>query len=397
MICGAPGFTTGDGHLCPEHGGRPPMTVARPRPPLGWQVLTWLFVAVTLGYLSLLVLNIVALAAVISTSASGTVFDLTALLSSVTLVWIWVYVGAFLCWSVSSRRTVQRLGYERDEILRHWTYTVWRLSLVLVIVFSLFVGSRPQPDADAFVRHGYALMGYTALRIAMVTLLSAYVILVWRRLTRTPGPTAPRESLLVGGVLGAGLAGLLVLAVVTLAVTVPATVPHASGASLPPSVAASPSAGPSQVRPRATLRAPAAIAEYARQSNQSPATAMRTAHPLPGVEVPFTAYYRDPAGHTIAIWGGTGQAYDKAFNADALDTVLAALGPLGGAPLDHFRLAQDGLSRGARCTQFTTTDQHGTACVWAGNGAVLALVFTALDAPATADLMWRALGGIVVV
>jgi hypothetical protein len=203
MICGAPGFNSGDGHLCPEHGGKPPVAAARPGPPLMWQALTWIFVAVTVTYAVLLVADIGALAAAdsiverfvadpvsITTAASRGVLDLADLLNSVTLVWIWLYLAGFIAWTVTSRRSVDRLGHDRQEILAHWTYTTWRLSIVVVIALSLFVANRALPGTDdpvafrdAFVSHSHALMGYTVVRIGMLALLTAYVVIVWRRLT----------------------------------------------------------------------------------------------------------------------------------------------------------------------------------------------------------------------
>ncbi|WP_327007623.1 hypothetical protein OHA72_10330 [Dactylosporangium sp. NBC_01737] len=420
MICGEPGFATGDGHLCPEHGGRPPAPATRLRPSLSWHVLTWLFVAVTIGYFGLLVAHIAALAAVdtivtdpasFSTAASRAVFDGAALLSNVTLVWIWVYLAGFIAWSVSSRRHVQRLGHDRTEILGHWTYTTWRLSLVPVVVLSLVLANRPLPGTDdpaafrdAFVSRSYALMGYTILRIAMVALLSAYAIIVWRRVTQTSSPPNTtgqpdthrniRQRGPLGAIIGAGLAGLMLVAVIVIVAAKSATAPHVAGTAPRPSAAATP--GPSPVRPTATLAAPDAIVEYEKPVDQTPATTMRTAHPFPGVEHPFDAYYHDPAGHTATIWGGTGEAFNRDFDTDALDALLSSLGPVGGATADHFRLAMDGLARAARCSQFTSQSQRGTACVWAGHGAVLAFVFTGLDAPGASDIMWRMLDGIIV-
>lgn len=234
MRCGAPGISTGDGHLCPEHGGLPPAAPDLRRPSTAWQVLTWVFVALTIGYAGLLVANLGALAAAnaivdrilaqpsaMSTPLSRMVFDLADLLNLVTRTWIWLYLVGFVCWTFSSRFVVRRLGYERNEILSHWTIVAWRVTLFAVIGLGIVVFGRtvsasaaddPAVFRDAFIGHGQALMAYTVLRIGMLALLSAYAIIVRRRLTRTPGRRATpdlRRFVLFGG--GAAVVGLAVV------------------------------------------------------------------------------------------------------------------------------------------------------------------------------------------
>ncbi|MEV6924934.1 hypothetical protein AB0M46_10545 [Dactylosporangium sp. NPDC051485] len=174
-------------------------------------MLTWAFVALSVVYIGLLLADIGVLAAAdtivdraaddpasMLTAASARVLRLGDQLNSLTLVWIWVYLAGFIAWTAFSRRRAQRLGYDRRQVLRHWTFVAWRLSLVLVFAMSLVVANRKLPAntdmatlRDAFIGHSHALMGYTAVRIAMIGLLSSYVIIVWRRLTdRRPAEAA---------------------------------------------------------------------------------------------------------------------------------------------------------------------------------------------------------------
>nr|BFE61414.1 hypothetical protein GCM10020063_059400 [Dactylosporangium thailandense] len=402
-ICGVPGFTTGDGHRCPEHGNRP-------RPPLSWQLSAWVFLTVTVAYFGLLAADVVALAAAdamltgpapISSAASRAAFGRAALLGTVTQVWIWVYLAGFLAWSVSNRRHLQRS--DRPGILDHWTNTIWRISLALVVILSLVLAGRPLPDTgepaafrDAFIGRSHALMGYTALRIVMLASQAAYVIVVWRRVTRAPEAPYSRPMTrhrAPAAAVAVGLAGITILTIVVGDPGRSATAPHAAGTA--PGTRATATPAPSPVRPTPTLTAPDAIIEYEKSSDQTPAATMLAAHPFPGVEHQFDAYYRDPAGRTATIWGGTGEAFDHDFDTDGLDALLTSLGPLGGAAADHFRPNED-LARTVRCSQFTGRGQHGTTCVWVGRGAVLAFVLTDLDAPGASDVLWYMIHAVVV-
>ncbi|WP_426513201.1 hypothetical protein ACPPVO_22800 [Dactylosporangium sp. McL0621] len=361
--------------------------------------------AVTVVYFGLLVADVAALVAAdailadpasIFSAASRAVFDRAALLGTVTQVWIWVYLAGFVAWSAGNRRSLQQSG--RAGILEHWTYTIWRIALGLVVVLALVLASRHLPGTDdptafrdAFISRSYALMGYTALRIVMLALLSAYAIVVWRRVTRTPDashvtdqPNARRHGP-AAAVVAAGLAGITIVTIVVSDPGRSATVPRAAGTASATRAAATP--GPGILQPTGTLAAPDAIIEYRKAADQTPATTMLTTHPFPGVEHPFDAYYRDPAGHTATIWGGTGKAFDRDFDIEGLDALLNSLGPLGGMTADHFRTCED-LARTIRCSQFNSQSQRGTTCIWAGHGAILAFVFTDLDAPGASDILW---------
>lgn len=194
---------------------------------------------------------------------------------------------------------------------------------------------------------------------------------------------------------GAAIVAGLAVVIVAAAITVLALRPHpmkaahvaiARPATTDPTPA--PESEPSSATPIATLDAPAVIAEWELQASQRPAIRLRTAYPVQGVEHPFVAYYRDPGGHTAAIWGGTGAALTRDFDSDAVDALLSGLGQFGGVATDHFGLAMSGPASTARCSQFTAQGQHGTSCAWVGDGAALMFVFGGLNAPGASDIVW---------
>jgi hypothetical protein len=223
MMCGAPGFATGDGHLCATHGGVPsaavvaemvavPSAVGRPlrrtgpasRPSQLWQAFTWLFVGLTAAHALILMVNIWALLredAVIERFAADpksvqspaalAVFDLVEGIAGLLSTGLWVYLIVFVLWFATVGRVATRLGHDRRLVLRHWTYLVWRVSIVPLLVFAVIAGRQAVPGAEDRVAFRDAVLGinHTAIafsigRIATLGLLVAFTVIVWRRLSR---------------------------------------------------------------------------------------------------------------------------------------------------------------------------------------------------------------------
>jgi hypothetical protein len=217
MMCSEPGFPTGDGHLCATHGGRPPSGTPADGGPLPgsvaaaapgwWQALTWGLVAVALGYVGLIGVRIWALAhedgIVDQLAADPRSIDPVALERFLTFVasvdhyysaLLFVYLVFFLAWIVTVHRVVTRLGHDRRAVLRHWTFIVWRVTMVPVVLLAVAIRPGAVPDVEDRAAFRDAVVGinqnqivYSVVRLASLFLFLAAVIVIWNRVRR-PAP-----------------------------------------------------------------------------------------------------------------------------------------------------------------------------------------------------------------
>ncbi|MER7007092.1 hypothetical protein ABT297_29195 [Dactylosporangium sp. NPDC000555] len=177
------------------------------RPPAGMRVYTWLFVAVTALHAVLLVVAVLVLRredevlrryaaepASIDRPSAAAVFELVDRVAGAVTVALWVTLLMFAVWFGIVGRVADRQGRDRRALLRHWTYLGWRLALVPLVVYLFVEAARDETgpaDRTAFVaealtaNHTAAVFAW--LRIVMLALLTAFVVVVWRRLN-------PRES-----------------------------------------------------------------------------------------------------------------------------------------------------------------------------------------------------------
>lgn len=225
MMCGTPGWPTGDGHLCAAHGGAPPAVVQPPsagagQPPLAatvwqrrsvpawWHLLTWALVVAVVGYVGLIGVRIWALVhedalvdellANPGTVGGGAVdrfFAGVRLLDAVYGTLIFIYLAMFLLWIFSVRRVLTRLGHDRRTVFRHWTFVAWRLALIPVIVLAVLLRPGQLPDSadrlafhDAVITANQHQMLYSAARLIMLGLLIAAIVTVWNRARTTSQP-----------------------------------------------------------------------------------------------------------------------------------------------------------------------------------------------------------------
>ncbi|UWP86207.1 hypothetical protein Dfulv_18975 [Dactylosporangium fulvum] len=213
--CGAPGYPVpgdGPGPCCARHGGVPSaaevaalVAGAGPRRPAWWwRVCTWLFVAVTVIHIGLLAVHIRVLRRAVAVAERfvedpgaithpdvAAVLDLAQLLANVLRDGLWVYLVLFVLWFATVGREATRLGHDRHAVLRHWTYHLWRITLVPLIVAVVLAGRVLPDDADpaafrdAVVAAGTTATAFNALRIVALTLVVGYAVVVWRRLGAT--------------------------------------------------------------------------------------------------------------------------------------------------------------------------------------------------------------------
>jgi hypothetical protein len=217
MMCGKPGWPTGDGHLCAAHGGAPaavmqPAQAGAGQPsaatvwerhsvPAWWQLLTWALIVAAVGYIGLIGVRIWALAhedaiadellanpGTVDGAAVDRFFAGVRLLDAVYGALIFVYLAVFLAWIFSARRVLTRLGHDRRAVFRHWTFVAWRITLIAVIMLAVFLRSEPLPDAsdrqafhDAVVTANQHQMLYSAARLIVLGLLIAAIVTVWNR------------------------------------------------------------------------------------------------------------------------------------------------------------------------------------------------------------------------
>ncbi|MEV8513636.1 hypothetical protein [Dactylosporangium sp. NPDC051484] len=177
------------------------------RPPARLRVYTWLFVVVTALHAVLLVGNVLVLRredevlrryaaepSSIDRPSAGAVFEFVDRLAGAVTVALWVTLLMFAVWFGVIGRVADRQGRDRRALLRHWTYPGWRLALVPLVVYLFVEAARDEAgpaDRTAFVAEAlaanHAAVIFTLLRIVMLALLTAFVVVVWRRLN-------PRES-----------------------------------------------------------------------------------------------------------------------------------------------------------------------------------------------------------
>src|SRR5262249_28096433 len=61
-----------------------------------------------------------------------------------------VYIIGYVIWFYRTRSMVARLGDQGSRVMTHWTYVVWRLSLIGAVVLTLVLNSaRDQPMTTA--------------------------------------------------------------------------------------------------------------------------------------------------------------------------------------------------------------------------------------------------------
>jgi hypothetical protein len=231
VTCGAPGYATGDTHLCVRHGGVPSAAAvaalvggpepawpdealdppepdggeepAEDRAPAGWQAFTWLFVIVSAVHAVLLGMHVWALRGEdavlrryldeprsIAGPDSRAVLDLVAWAADAVTVALWAYLLVLAVWFGVVGRVAARLGLDRGAVLRHWTYLLWRLMLIPLALYLLADAAQAMPgteDRAAYVAAALAAnhtaIVFDGLRIVMLGLLGAFVVVVWRRLS----------------------------------------------------------------------------------------------------------------------------------------------------------------------------------------------------------------------
>ncbi|MFG2044149.1 hypothetical protein [Dactylosporangium sp. NPDC048998] len=184
------------------------------RPPAGVRVYTWLFVAVTTLHAVLLVVDVLVLRredevlrryatepASIDRPSAVAVFELVDRVAGAVTVALWVTLLMFAVWFGIVGRVADRQGRDRRAVLRHWTYLGWRLALVPLVLYLFADAARDETgpaDRTAFVAEAltanHTTAMFTSLRIVMLGLLTAFVVVVWRRLNPHEPGAPPRYS-----------------------------------------------------------------------------------------------------------------------------------------------------------------------------------------------------------
>jgi hypothetical protein len=176
------------------------------RPPAALRAYTWLFLAVTAVHIALLLVDVLVLRredmvlrrfevepASLELPATQAVFALVDRVAGAATVALWVTLLMFAVWFGVVGRVAERLGHDRQELLRHWTYLGWRVALVPLVVYLFVEAARQEPrpeERSAFVAEALAVnhtaIMFASLRVVMLALLAGFVVVVWRRLSPRP-------------------------------------------------------------------------------------------------------------------------------------------------------------------------------------------------------------------
>lgn len=165
-----------------------------------------------------------------------------------------------------------------------------------------------------------------------------------------------------------------------------------------PTQAAQPSPS-TQAPAETTFTDPDTIGPLKKNSDQSAAEESRRALTGSGIEKPFAVSYQDSANEsrTVLVWGGTGKIFGaggRQVQLDAFFTSAESQFP-GATPTGRSTVSSGSAGGQAECEKLGGLGVAVTLCAWAGDDALLGMLFAGYEPAEAGPLVEEILAGVV--